>query len=85
MGLHDFRYLECRRALRKLGFWLDTSRRGRHDKYVAPDFLKRTLSPGAPEFITVPRHRELHCQMEIVRELGRIGGDDLVQRFRRLL
>jgi predicted RNA binding protein YcfA (HicA-like mRNA interferase family) len=85
MGLNDFRYIECCRALRKLGFWHDTSRRGRHDKYVAPESLKAKLAQGAPEFITVPRHREFHCQIKILQELRRMGGAELVEQFKKLL
>lgn len=33
----------------------------------------------------IPRHRELHCQSEIISELRKMGGEDLVNRFKENL
>ena len=33
----------------------------------------------------VPRHTELHCQPEIIRELRTMGGDELVEAFKHNL
>lgn len=82
MGTWNFTTKQCIRALLCLGFFLcNKGRRGNHDKYCAPEHLKR---PGFA-FIMVPRHASLHCQEEIVKELRSLGGDELVQKFKENL
>jgi hypothetical protein len=79
MGEYDFNRRECVRALLTLGFRESSSRRGNHDKFFAP-------FPNAnPPFIMVPRHRTLHCQKAILKELKRMGGDNFVSRFLKLI
>jgi len=33
----------------------------------------------------IPRHNELHVQAEIVKELKAMGGDKLVEKFKKYL
>jgi len=76
MGGNTFNRRQCVRALTKLGFFLDNKRSGKHDKYRAP------FTNANPPFIMVPRHNEIYCQDEIVKELGRMGGEGLVEKFK---
>lgn len=79
MGGNIFNRRQCIRALTKLGFVLNNKRSGKHDKYYAP-------FPNAnPPFIMIPRHNELHCQDEIIKELEKMGGVELVEKFRSCL
>jgi hypothetical protein len=75
MGKNDFNYNQCARALLRLGFILSSKRHGNHDKFISP--IKNTNPP----FITVPRHRQLHCQRAIIKELRKMGGEDMVNKF----
>lgn len=79
MGENTFNRRQCVRALIKLGFILDNKRAGKHDKYRA------YFVNASPPFIMVPRHNEIHCQDEIVKELERMGGQELVLKFRKFL
>ena len=74
MAFANFNRQECFRALMKLGFIVATKRNGSHDKLTAP-------FPANPPFIMLPRHSRLHCQQAIIRELRKMGGDELVQKF----
>ncbi|MFA5130518.1 MAG: hypothetical protein WC477_06440 [Patescibacteria group bacterium] len=85
MGEANFNKKQCIRALKKLGFFLDHSRRGRHDKYCPPVEMFKQLSGFAPRFIMIPRHNELHVQNEILSELKAMGGEELVRRFKEEL
>jgi hypothetical protein len=79
MGTWNFTTKQCVHALLRLGFTLcNKGRRGNHDKYCVPERLKRQ----GFAFIMVPRHNNLHCQEEIVKELHALGGDELVQKFK---
>lgn len=75
MGKNDFTYRQCVRALLKLGFREVSVRSGNHDKFRSP------FDDANPSFIMVPRHRVLHCQKAILKELKTMGGEDLVERF----
>ena len=75
MGEYDFNYKQCVRALNKLGFSLATKRNGNHDKFNSP------FQNSNPPFIMVPRHRQLHCQRAILKELKQMGGEELAQKF----
>lgn len=75
MGLNNFNRRRCIKALKKLGFELVGRRKGNHDKYKFSD----------SHFIMVPRHNKLRCQNEIINELRAIGGNELVDKFRRFL
>ena len=75
MGGWTFNRRQCNRALRKLGFFLSNQRSGKHDKYYAPFSCD-------PPFIMVPRHNQLHCQDEIVAEVFKMGGRELVDKFK---
>lgn len=79
MGENTFNRRQCVRALNKLGFFLDNKRSGKHDKYRAP------FADVNPSFIMVPRHNDIHCQDDIVKELEKMGGVDLVEKFRQYL
>lgn len=74
MGETNFNRRQCIRALIKLGFTLSNKRFGIHDKLVAP-------FPANPPFIMIPRHKELHCQQAILKELRKMGGDELIKKF----
>lgn len=75
MGECDFNYNQCVRALSKLGFYLSSKRNGNHDKFISP------FQNSNPPFIMVPRHRQLHCQRAILKELKQMGGDEFVEKF----
>lgn len=79
MSKYTFSRKMCVRALRCLGFVLDNKRSGKHDKYKAP-FLGVN-----PPFIMLPRHNTLHCQDAIVRELEKMGGEELIKKFEQFL
>ncbi|MBI4121794.1 MAG: hypothetical protein HY461_00525 [Parcubacteria group bacterium] len=80
MGGYTFSRKQCIRALKALGFVLATKRDGKHDKFIPPEYIKKTIQPGQPPFIMVPRH-EFHCQNLIVKEIRAMGGDALVAEF----
>ena len=75
MGKNDFTYRQCVRALLKIGFREASVRSGSHDKFRSP------FEHSNPPFIMVPRHRVLHCQKAILKELKAMGGDDFLARF----
>ena len=79
MGDWNFSKKQCVCVLKKLGFIEVTSRKGRHDKFLSP------LKDSHPPFIMIPRHNELHCQREIVKELKKMGGGELLGKFRESL
>jgi len=79
MGKNDFNQLECIKALLKLGFTKSCSGRGNHDKFISP------LKNCNPPFIMVPRHKKIHCQNKIIRDIKMMGGDDLVSEFVNLI
>jgi hypothetical protein len=83
MGEWNFNRRQCVHALLKLGFYLDNDRSGGHDKYAFPDKLK--IEKNQRPFVTVPRHNELKVQLSIVKQLKRIGGDELLNEFKKLL
>ena len=85
MGERDFNRRQCLRALAKLGFAIDGSRRGKHDKFLPPQEIAQKLTADQPRFIMIPRHSELHCQSEILKELKAIGGEALVDAFKKWL
>ena len=84
MKLDSFRRTRCISALKKLGFVIKKSRRGKHDKYMSPDVYLEQKRDRQPPFIMVPRGK-LHCQDEIVKELRNLGGDELVREFESYL
>jgi predicted RNA binding protein YcfA (HicA-like mRNA interferase family) len=84
VGEWNFTTQQCIRALTQLGFLLG-NRRGKHDKYFPPKTIADKLAGTQPRFIMVPRHRDLHCQHEIVSEIRKMGGTDLVERFKNFL
>ena len=75
MGESNFNYKQCVRALKKLGFSLSPKRNGNHDKFIAP------FKNSNPPFIMIPRHKQLHCQRAILKELKQMGGDELANKF----
>lgn len=78
MGEANFNRRQCVRALSRLGFRLADRRCGEHDKFIAP-------FPATPPFIMIPRHKELHCQQAILKELRKMGGEDLIRKFQENL
>jgi len=85
VGELNFDTKQCIRALKRLGFYLSNKRNGRHDKFEPPKEIAEKLSGLQPRFIMVPRHRELHCQSEIVSELRKMDGDERVEKFKKNL
>lgn len=79
MGEFTFNRNECIKALSKLGFYLANKRSGKHDKFKSP------IPNCNPPFIMIPRHNDLHCQKEIIAELQKMGGNELIEKFRSLL
>ncbi len=85
MGRKDFNRKQCIKALKKLGFTKKNVRKGKHDKFVPPENLLKNKREGQPSFIMVPRGRNLHCQLEILKELWAFGGDELVDAFTKYI
>ena len=85
MSDFNFNRKQCIRAIRKLGFVLQNRRSGIHDKYVPPQEIASKLAPTQPHFIMIPRHNELRCQPEIISELRKMGGDSLLETFKKYL
>ncbi len=85
MGGLNFNTRQCLQALNKLGFSMANRRHGRHDKFIPPAEIAGQLTGLQSRFIMVPRHGDLHCQAEIIRELKAMGGEKLVQEFRKYL
>lgn len=85
MGETNFNRRQCLRALSKLGFFLANKRSGGHDKYRPPTDIQAGILPPQRPFIMVPRHNNLECQVEIVEELKKMGGVELVERFKKFL
>jgi len=81
MSKADFNRKQCIKSLKKLGFIKKNTRRGKHDKFVAPSDLLESKQENQPPFIMVPRARKIHCQLEIRKEVWAFGGDELVKKF----
>jgi len=80
MGEYNFNRRQCVRALWNIGFVLcNKRRRSGHDKFCSPENIK--IEKGHRSFITVPRG-ELKCQNAIITELRKMGGDEMVKKFR---
>jgi len=61
---------------------MDVSQRhGKHSKFAAPPQYQK----GNFIFIMLPRHNKLRCQDEIIKELRKMGGEELVEKFRKSL
>lgn len=78
---NNFNRRRCIRALKKLGFKKVNIRRGKHDKFVPP----QSIVSANPPFIMIPRHRNLYCQNEIIKELYKMGDSLLVEEFKSYL
>lgn len=83
MGEYNFNKRQCIYALKRLGFYLCNDRCGEHDKYNFPG--QYIIPWGYRPFIMIPRHNELHIQHKIIKELKAVGGDELVEKFLKLL
>ena len=82
MGRKDFNRKQCIKSFKKLGFVKrNVRKRGNHDKYIPPEKYLKNKRDDQPPFITVPRSRKIHCQLEILKELWALGGEDLVKEF----
>ncbi|OGH64929.1 MAG: hypothetical protein A2821_00430 [Candidatus Magasanikbacteria bacterium RIFCSPHIGHO2_01_FULL_41_23] len=75
MGGNNFNRLQCIRALTRIGFILNKNSSGSHDKFLSP------ILNSNPPFITVPRHNVIHCQKAILKELKKMGGEELLENF----
>lgn len=85
MGEWNFSRKQCVRALLRIGFHLcNKGRNAGHEKYCPPEVLRAQLRETRSRhvFVMVPRHKDLHCQDEIVNELRNMGGNDLVTSFK---
>lgn len=85
MGETNFNKRQCIRALKKIGFYESTKRGSLHEKWYPPQDITDRLSPQQPHFITIPRHNELRVQRELLKELKAMGGDELVEQFKKYL
>ena len=83
MGGYNFNKRQCIGALKNLGFYLNNDRCGEHDKYNFPP--QYAIPAGYRPFIMIPRHNELRIQHKIIKELKAAGGDELVEKFLKLL
>ncbi len=81
MGKNDFNRKQCIKVFKKLGFEEKSSRRGSHDKFLAPERFLKNKQSNQPPFIMIPRSRNIHCQRAIIRELHNLGGDGLIKDF----
>ena len=79
MGKNNFSKRECTGALLAIGFIHDKQiRRSPHDKYSVPERHKKdNQSP----FIMIPHGRKLRCQQAVLKELKKLGGDELLRIF----
>jgi predicted RNA binding protein YcfA (HicA-like mRNA interferase family) len=85
VGELNFNNKQCIRALLRIGFYLNNKRHGQHDKYFPPKAVADNIAVGRARFIMIPRHKDLHCQREILSELRMMGGDDLIDLFKKNL
>lgn len=85
MGEKDFNRKQCASAFLEIGFFEVAQRRGKHDKWAPPKHIAEKLTGLQPRFIMVPRHNDLHCQSKILKELRAMGGDELVEAFKKAL
>lgn len=85
MGGWNFNKNQCVRALLRIGFTLNNRRHGQHDKYDVPSAFRGQLPFNVPPFIMIPRHNELRLQNKIVKEIEKIGGQELVEKFKENL
>jgi len=77
---YDFTQKECIRALLKVGFTDATKRGSKHYKYKPPEECDANCDGNIRPFITVPRH-QFYCQDAIVREISKLCGEGIKQRF----
>jgi len=85
MGRYNFNKKQCIKALKALGFYQNTIRKGPHDKYLPPDNIKLDIKPGQPPFIMITRGNKFHIQNAVIKELKNMGGDQLVEKFLQYL
>jgi len=65
--------------LLKIGFTDSSKRRSKHYKFKPPIDCVKIFENVRP-FITVPKH-EFYCQSAIVREIAKICGEEMKQKF----
>jgi len=70
---------ECIKALLKIGFTDKTKRKAKHDKFKPP-FVLENIPKNIRPFIMVPRH-DFYCQDAIVKEIEKLCGSEMVQKF----
>ena len=76
----SFNQKQCIRALLKIGFTDASKRRGKHFKFKPPTHSLLRNDFEIRPFITVPKH-DFYCQEAIVREIGRLCGEEMKQKF----
>ena len=77
---YNFTQQQCIKALLKIGFTDASKRRAKHYKYKPPANPSKTFGENIRPFITVPKH-EFYCQDAMVREVARLCGEEMKQRF----
>lgn len=77
---YSFTQQECIRALLKIGFTDASKRRGKHYKYRPPSHCNKNFGENVRPFITIPKH-QFYCQDAIVREIVRLCGEKMKQKF----
>lgn len=82
MGENNFSKSKCTKSLLRLGFKVAKVRKGKHVKYKAPPPYNKPNQYGQRPFIMIPKQRKFYLQDEVINELKRMGGDELVKKFR---
>jgi len=77
---YNFSQQQCIKALLKIGFTDASKRRGKHHKYKPPEINRKNFAGKVRPFITVPKH-DFYCQDAIVREIVKLCGEEMKQRF----
>lgn len=77
---HHFTQRQCIQALLKIGFTDVSTRRSKHLKYSPSGNSIINVGPNMRPFITIPKH-DFYCQDAIVREIDRLCGEEMKQRF----
>jgi len=85
VGENNFNTRQCVRALFQIGFILSNTHPGSHDKFLPPKEIMEKIKGLNPRFIMIPRHAKLRLQNQIIAELRKMGGDELVAKFRENL
>jgi len=77
---YDFTQKQCIKALLKTGFTDTSKRRAKHFKYRPPEKCINNYQGSVRPFITIPKHK-FFCQDAIVKEIGKICGEEMKREF----